>query len=661
MELLMAAPAENGTEPSPSGTPEELRQAVRKCADWFSADKAAKEPILRDMLEDDKLYRGDHWDLIGPDGYPLRDDAQKRARANVVENIAFALIEGLVSEFSQDVDIIDFPQEKGDEDAANMMTDLKKFIAYKNHLEEERQHWLRHYFKYGTAIWEHVWDPEWKGGRGPNRWAGEIRWRDLHPQAAYPDARCRKSIHDGRRFHKAVYVTLEELRERYPEAAKNITAEAVSAQDLLLEEDETSEYALEDQALLVESWYIGRPLIHDEDTNEDELGTGLHVIWWANEGQQVYLAHANYVYYEPGATPRFPFTWRVCYPRENSVWGYSEGRFLKSPQIVANKTGEIILEAHMHHAVGQTFYNSDALTPEQEKFVKQNGTIPGMWFAVKNVDKIDRRFGQGAPASLQNEMTRLQRAMETIVGRFDISQGRTPGSVTAFRALDLLSQRAQVRLRSKEMAMTGAYQEAGSYINRLITLYYTETRQYRILGVQQNEPTRYGEFNTQDIQKVWLRGTTTVIPFRDFQPTEGMVEGEHYEVYSPEFDSICRVSTTLPTDRVFYMEMAKELFAQQLIDEETFWYVLDHGKFPPFEDLLQKAQERAQAQGQPAPGVMPGAGNLDPGLQALLSQAPVETQMQFANLPPEAQAQVAQELLAGGGGAADASQAGYVR
>ena len=67
----------------------------------------------------------------------------------------------------------------------------------------------------------------------------------------------------------------------------------------------------------------------------------------------------------------------------------------------------------------------------------------------------------------------------------------------------------------------------------------------------------------------------------DVEMMGGLVEGKDYEVYSPEFDTKCRVSTSMPTDRLFYMEMAKELYMAKLIDENIFWYVVDKGKFPP--------------------------------------------------------------------------------
>lgn len=646
---------------------EEQKAAVKQAADWFEADKGAKDPIRLDMEEDAKMLRGDHWDLLDASGAPLRDDDQKRTRPNAAENVSFALVEGLTSEFAQDVDLIDYPFEESDDPVAGVLTDLKAAIADKNRIRLERLKFNRNFFGFGTGIWEHVWDPNWLGGRGPNHWVGEVRWRSLHPQAAYPDARCHEDIHEGRRFHKAVYVPIEHIKERYPEWASLIQADTVDTDDLIgYNEDDTHDQqadTLADQVQLIETWYVGEPLTLDE--GEKSQGSGLHVIWWAGHSQQIFLKHANYVYFDPGETPRFPFTFRARYQRDNSPWGYSENHYLKYPQIALNKTSEIVLEGHMHQAIGQTFYEPGALSKKQEEFVKQNGTIPGMWFAVDRLSGVERKFGQGVPGSVLQELNRIQRAMETIIGRFDISQGRTPGSVTAFRALDLLAQRAQVRLRSAEEALTSAYEDVGNYINRLIWLNYNERRKYRLLGKTDKDPVKRGEFVADDHKRVYVYGEDEVYPLKDFQAKEGMVEGEDYEVYAPELDVKCKVSTSLATDRVFYMEMAKELYMAQLIGPQSFFYVLDRGKFPPTEDMLAETAQRAQAPGpqpgQPALPGQPAAGapappdaNPQPPTEEeianLLANLPPEAQDRFDSLPPDQQEQFIQELLASSGG-----------
>lgn len=635
-------------------SPQEQKEAaVNICREWFDIDKMAKSFYTDEMLEMKKLYNGDHWNLKGPGGTELRTEKQQQVRPNPVENYTFAHIEGLVSEFSQEMELVDFPVEKSDEMTANTMTKLKKFLGYKNKLDSELPKFLRNFFLYGTGIFTAYWDPLWRGGRGPNRWIGDIRWESLHPKSFFPDARCSSDINDGRRVHKALYKTFEHIKSMYPGA--KISADSLDAELTLDEDPQTS--LEDDSVLIVETWYKGQPMILDE--GEKNQGDGMHVIWWAGESNPVYLKHANYIYFEPDEDPKFPFIVKQCYPRENSIWGYGEAYFLKNPQIILNKTSEIILEGHIHQALGQTVYNEGALTPKQREMVKNYGNLAGMWYPVRDVGGIKKLFPTGIPATLQNEVVRLQRTMEAIIGRFDITQGKTPGSVTAFRALSLLAARAQVRLRSKEMAIMTAFEEVGKYINHLIDRFYTERRIFRIIG-ENNEKTEYGEYRADDFKKVYLYETGDIMPYNQFNPSEyvseerpeGLIEGEDYEVYSPEFDVICKVTTVPAYDKIFFMDMAKELFVAQIIDEKTFWYVMEHGKFPPYEKMrleaLENAMQTPQGQELPQEGgeVQEGGQIIDPiqQLQAILEQRP-DLRQQLESLPPEQRNQVISNLL----------------
>ncbi len=624
-------------------------EEVQKCRDWFELDKDHKSAITDEFEEMYKLYKGDHWDLTGPTGQILRTPTQKKARPNSVENISFALIEGLVAEFAEEIQLIDHPQNPQDEYGSSVMTDLKKFLFYKNKFQEERAKWLRYFFSYGTGIWHPFWDPSWRGGRGPNHWEGEIRITSPHPKSIFPDARCFQNIEEGRRIHKAYYPTQEYIKEKF-----GVEVDEDLIDDDLIIGEEVGTLALaehgEGRALLVETWYKGEPLITEK--GEKNEGTGLHVIWWAGE-EGKYLGHDNYVYYEPDEDPVFPFNFKVRYPRENSVWGFGELYALKNPQMTLNKSAELIIEAHMQSVVGQTLYMENAFTPRQKKMIEEYGNMPGVWIPAKDPNAVNRLHSKGVPESLPGETSRLQNIMETLVGRFDISQGRTPGSVTAFRALDLLAARAQVRLRSAEETIIEGYQQLGTYLNNLITLCYTEQRAYRILGEDRRDDDqtrgkdeqrpKYGTYDPKQFRKVYFYGPpSTDMTWEEFESwgglehaeLEGYELGEDYEIYSPQYDSFCKASTTMPSDRMFYLEIAKELFGTQLIDEETFWYVIDRGKFPPYEDLKKKAIERKQQMEQ----------QMQQEQQAMMQQHQQEQQAVEVDANAEAQAQADQAL-----------------
>lgn len=598
------------------------QEAVKKCYEWYEPDEQAKRFYVDEMKEMYKLYKGDHWDLIGPGGSVLRTAEQQKNRPNSVENVTFSLVEGTASEFAQDVELIDYPVEAGDDEAATKMTDLKKFLFYKNRHPSERIKFLRWFFLYGTGIWHLYWDPDWKGGKGPNRWIGDIRWDALHPMSLIPDARCKEDINEGNRCHKRIWHTLESVKERYPEAAAKLQEQTMEEDDLLdtavMDDDGYSDGEnRQNQIPVIETWYVGEPLIPDIDEETGELlpsqGPGMHVIWWAGESEQVYLRHENYMYCDPDETTQFPFIVSQCYQRENSIWGFGEAYFLKNPQIVRNKTAEIIMEGHLHHALGQTWYDDGALTSKQQKIVQEKGTLPGMWFAVKNGQGIHREYGKGVPGSLLTEMNRNQSVMETIIGRFDISQGRTPGNVTAFKAIAELSARAQVRLRNKEMTITQSYEEAGQYVNRLISRFYTERRQYRIIGKTKDAEGNdkhgysYGVYKQEDMLKVWDKDMGTVTPFNQMPNPEG-INPDTQEVYFPDFDTYCKTSSVQPSDRFYNIEIAKELLTLGAIDIAIFLKVMDTGKFPPMEEIQklneQKAMQMMQQQQQQQDMVM---------------------------------------------------------
>lgn len=661
------------------GNSPEEENAVRKCRQWYDRDKIAKRFVIDEWKEMYKLYKGDHWDILGSDGNALRSAEQQKNRPNCVENVAFALIEGTASEFAQDVELIDFPVEPGDDEAAKVMSEIKKYIFYKNKITNERIKLLRWFFLYGALIWHPYWDPDWRGGRGPNRWVGDIRWKALHPLVLVPDARCKEDINEGNRSHKVIWHTMESVEENYPDRAHLVEQEIQDEEDLLDTDQEDADGfnvydSRTDMVPVIETWYKGRPLILGD--GEEDMGSGLHIIWWAGENQGVYLKHVNYIYFDPGETVTFPFIMKSRYPRENSVWGFGDAYFLKNPQIVLNKTAEIILEGHMHTAVGQTWYEENAVTEKQKKVIKEKGTLPGMWFAVRNIGGLKREYANNVPASLQNEMTRLQRMMESIIGRFDVSQGKTPGSVTAFRAIAELSARAQVRLRIAEQSITAAYEEAGQFTNRLISQLYTEERRYRIRG--ERDKLTYKTYSPEKMLKFYHYDKGESLPLEQVKPPGMDVEEfkkylavrgateEDYEIYFPEFDTMCKVTSVVPSDRIYHMEMAKELLAAKIIDVETFLDVMKTGRFPPVEKVLERLEQKRQQelndamqkqmlsqQGVILPDGQQTPQDQQPGrdeLLQLISQLPDDVKAELSALPPGQLIPALQEIFAGGGG-----------
>ncbi|KJS17667.1 MAG: hypothetical protein VR69_03835 [Peptococcaceae bacterium BRH_c4b] len=144
------------------------------------------------------------------------------------------------------------------------------------------------------------------------------------------------------------------------------------------------------------------------------------------------------------------------------------------------------------------------------------------------------------------------------------------------------------------------------------------------------------------------------MPKRDFMPSEGMEEGKDYEEYAPEFDVQVKVASEMPSGRSYYMELAKELYGVKAIDLETLWDVMETGKFPPKEIILDRLFNRNGEQPPtdqpPQPGqppqeqiIPPQEGMMPPGEQ----MSPDVAQMPPQMFPPQQPQQPQQSPMPG--------------
>ncbi len=610
-------------------------EALELVGQWWELDEDAKAAILAEFEQIYLMQTSKHWDMDNPaTGRPLRRYADKRAQPNAVENVAFSLIDGLKSEFAQDVELTDYPQSANDEAAAKRMTEIKRHILEKNGFATHYSRWKHYFAWYGTAVWAIRWDPDWRGGRGPDQWVGDVRVECIHPALVYPDARCGENIQDGYRLHKAVWRSLEYIREHYPERG-HLVVDTTKQEDFATGEENA---APEGMARVIETWYMGKPLLPSPDGQADDE-VGLHVLWWVAD-QNLYLRHENFMYFEPSETPQFPFVFATDIPRENSPWGYGAGHLLLNPQIMLNKLSDLALQGLGLQALGWTYATPQAVSPKQQDRIERYAAVPGFWFIVDRPEEIVHKAGAGIPASLLNEMQRRTRHMEGLVGRQDITQGRTPGTVSAFRALQLLAERSAVRLKPKETSIQEALCDVSRWIGRMVMLYWDEPRAYRLMG-EEDKPA-FGMFRPDDMWRAWNRTTGDVVERRAFTPRPEMIEGQDYEYFWPEFDSRCEVSKAVPTDRFFIMELARDMVGAKIWPPEVLHYAVEQGRLPPWKQIREKVERQF---GQAQPAAFPRAPEAA-GMEEVLAMLPPQAQQQIAALPPEVQQQVVQEVLA---------------
>lgn len=269
----------------------------------YERAKTGRQQYIDEMVELNRFYMGDHW-------RNLRSQKARQVRPNSVDNFVFSIIEGMVSDFSNEPDILCRPTEPGDEDNAKAMTELCRFILNKNKFKDEQAKALRNFFKYGIFCLQVYWDHFWQGGRGGNRWVGDIRIISRHPGEMFPDPRCRDHIQNAEYVIVAVPRTIEYVRRHYPDRGIYV-ADDIEFQDVEFFDDNQLGIDLSARRVLVkEYWYKGKPKYLEDGAEEN--GYGVHV---ATVAGGVLLRHKSYVY-DHG---KYPFVWRVCYPMLLSI------------------------------------------------------------------------------------------------------------------------------------------------------------------------------------------------------------------------------------------------------------------------------------------------------------------------------------------------------
>jgi len=104
-----------------------------------------------------------------------------------------------------------------------------------------------------------------------------------------------------------------------------------------------------------------------------------------------------------------------------------------------------------------------------------------------------------------------------------------------------------------------------------------------------------------------------MISEEEYAAMASQLQIENYEIYFPEFDCYCKTSSVMPSDRFYYIEVAKELLTAGILPPKIFLEVLDSGKFPPMKEIL----EELDRMNQPKIGDMIGV--LPPELQQYMS------------------------------------------
>lgn len=577
---------------------EKLTMTVLNRLDWCKQSTDRQNAEKR-WLDCKNFWLGKQWDGIKSFGIKGRDAESKRLHPNPVDNYFKAHIEGLVGDITdKPVDIQVKAREAGDEDVARKMNNCAKYVWYINRGDRKLEFAARRGVLHGPLIAKVYWDNAWEGGPG-NPFVGNVRWFVVPPPNLFVDPRVKATeervIQQAEFLMYTVRRSLSYIRNAYPDQGGRVTADTYASYVTTLSDNEETYVDNDDaEALVIEYWYRGEPRAPEFPAGDREVTPQSGWVHKAVVAGNVLLEHRTYVY------PWYPFVMEWIYPSDESIYGYGDGYDVLLPQLIINKLNELSIEgaAIQSHGNWVTEVGNIQQKSQFQKYAQMGGSI----LPVADIGRTQRVPGGNVPTTLFAHYRQELQAMETICGRYDVAQGRTPRNIQAASAIALLLQQSGGRVRQRARAVSSFVEQIIKMVVDLIGMNYTVDRIIRVEG--ENGAVSWETVSPQDLlrTKTW------------YDPLTGQ---QHMETYVPEMDVEVTAGTETPTSRVYYSELAMQLYQQGIIDDEA---LLDTLQFPRWREILARkkaAAQQAQAAPQSSPGLpgLPGlpGGVLQPG------------------------------------------------
>jgi hypothetical protein len=599
---------------------------------------ATKRRDIETIWDDEyKIFKGDQWDL----SFAKRSKDSKQIRPNSIDNFVFPAVMNLYNTLTATTP--DPTLEVSDGDDSTDDTELEEKITdnVANILEKNKfpQVWKKIVFRgisHGPFIGAVLWDNDWVGGTGPNRWVGEVRVIAQKKEEIF--------------FDPAIIDLEERLQEcsfihrKFRKKLSYFADKWEKGELVLADNNEDGEEGIDhEQAWLIESWHKGKPQFMPKERKAELLQkaqsylppsmtidefaaekykqmaagkiNGVHV---AYATQNVFLEYVPYAY-DDGL---YPFVYKTLYTDYKSPYGFGEIRNIMVPQVMHNKADEIEIEAMSVEGLGGAYYSKGAVDNKQLAFIEKNSSKGGMWAEVNNATLIKERTGAKVPPSIREYKEHKQRMVETISKNTPIQQGMSPGANVPLGTIKELGARTDIGTKGKGEILEDFLKEMILLISNRIKEFYTEERTYKIRGQQDILPNvvkqlqqiaqmpdspekamaalqamnqlntpkpKYSTFSNREMLRKWERKPAVLDPV-----TKQVVEPAKTEGYMPDFTSKVKIIDERPTDRNYYLQIADKLMSMGILDAEDFLFVVEEGKLPPKELILQKYEKRKQ-------------------------------------------------------------------
>lgn len=171
----------------------EQEMAMRIESNIYTAE-AAKNSTVDDLgfsLEDtwkdeEKIYKGGGLQWCTEFAY--RSKRMRKIRPNSEDNFVFNAIQIQMANVTSDIPEVKVTGTKNEHEVqAKKVQNISRYNDEKNNFDVLWRRTVLDFLKYGPAIMKVCWNSEIFGGRGPDRWVGDVELQQVRKEDFFPD------------------------------------------------------------------------------------------------------------------------------------------------------------------------------------------------------------------------------------------------------------------------------------------------------------------------------------------------------------------------------------------------------------------------------------------------------------------------------------------
>lgn len=490
--------------------------------------KAGKANLENRVVEDEKWYKMQHWDLVN-----AGKTAEEKERINVQSTSAW-LFNSIANKHADAMDNypepVVLPRERSDEGSARTLSEVLPVVMEYNRFRKTYSDNTWEKLKHGTAVYGVFWDSKKMNGLGDI----DITSLDMLNIFWEPGI---QDVQKSRNLFIVDIVDVDVLKAEYPECKNMQGNSVVNITKYLYDESiDTS-----DKAMVVD-WYYkrrtpdGRTILH-------YVKYVNNIVLYASENDPQYRDTG---YYGHG---KYPVVFDVMFPEKGMPSGFGFIALCKSPQMYIDKLSSNILESSIM-GTKKRFFASTTTNINENEFMDWTKPIVHVEGPI-DPERLQEIIMQPPSPMYENVLQQKIDEMKETASNRDVTSGGSTSGITAASAIAALQEAGNKQSRDHIAASYDNFTDVCDLVIELMRQFYDEPRTFRITNQMP------GQYQFVDMSNQMIGP----------QPTGTLPSGE--ETYRmPVFDLKIKAQKKNPFSRMEENERAKELYAMGFFQPE---------------------------------------------------------------------------------------------